>query len=127
MPIARLAIARLSMMFWLSACYSATPLTPGPGPAAFAGVVVIRVTQLDGKRRDVWYPSIDGDSVLVGLQGKIVHPSTPPVRIAMREISKLEHVKVREGVTALVIAGIIAAAYYAFVFLSYAGVIRPLW
>lgn len=96
----------------LGACYTRIPVATPLHGQSFNGVKVVRVTMLTGRKQEVWYPSVSGDTSLLGLANKIVHPSTPTVRIPLREIRTVEDVKFNEprsiALLSLITAGVLA-------------------
>ncbi len=92
--VARIATVALGVL--LGACYTRIPVSTPLHGQSFNGMNVVRVTMLSGRTQEVWYPSISGDTALLGLANKIVHPSTPTVRIPLREIRTVEDLKPNE-------------------------------
>ena len=92
--VARIATVALGVL--LGACYTRIPVSTPLHGQSFNGMSVVRVTMLSGRTQEVWYPSVSGDTSLLGLANKIVHPSTPTVRIPLREIRTVEDLKPNE-------------------------------
>ena len=94
MRVWRIAIGVLGVL--LCACYTRIPVATPVHGQSFRGMTVVRVSMLDGRTQEVWYPTVSGDTSLLGLANKLVHPSTPTVRIPIREIRTIEDLKLNE-------------------------------
>jgi hypothetical protein len=101
-------------------CYNRAPIARLSGIDAFAGTDLVRVTLQSGQRRTVWYPTISGDTAIIGLTDKIVVANTPSIVIPLRDVRTVERVTLSQaksialtvflGATALVLIVIGLAA-----------------
>ncbi len=78
-------------------CYNRAPIERLSGTNAFAGTDLIRVTLLSGQQRTVWYPTISGDTAIVGLTDKIVTATTPSIFVPLRDARTVERVELNQS------------------------------
>lgn len=93
----RWAMVALPLAAAMVGCYNRVPIEQPRATNDFGGADLIRVTLLSGQRRTVWYPTIGGDTAIIGLRDKIVVENTPSIVIPLREVRTVERVTLSQA------------------------------